>query len=191
MLFDSFGRVRLSASSRLRKLWLLFYFGISFKLYFSLAFTLACLFYSIIHRVENYILLNHLYGIYLWGSGGVVDDYDDSDGDDGGSGWYELWWFDQCRHKALAMNSSWEIDCSFNLFFRFIIFCREVPMCFFPNYRFERKFKWFDVFDWISMAAHCESGFWMRSLKIFTIFQHSKKKLVFNRSGFPANGIHN
>lgn len=42
---------------------------------------------------------------------------------------YGVWWFDQRRHKALAMNSSWEIDCSYNFCFFVLWFFSEA---FFP-----------------------------------------------------------
>lgn len=65
---------------------------------------------------------------------------------------YGVWWFDQRRHKALAMNSSWEIDCSYNFFlFCFVVFFGG----FFPNYTSKENSNGFDIFDWNSMAAHC------------------------------------
>lgn len=99
-----------------------------------------CLFYSIIHRVENYILLNHLYGIIHEATAAAVVEVGVpavaattvATAMDIG-----MRCFDQCRHEALTMNSSWEIDCYstnkkqqprsvFFFLYRFhLIFCPE------------------------------------------------------------------
>lgn len=86
---------------------------------------------------------------------------------------YGVWWFDQRRHEALAMNSSWEIDCSYNFFCFVLWFFRRL----FSQLHIERKLKWFWYF-WLKFDG---CSLWIRECGWghTPIFQHFRFGSIF------------
>lgn len=96
---------------------------------------------------------------------------------------YGVWWFDQRRHKALAMNSSWEIDCSYNFFCFVLWFFSEA---FFPiTHRKKTQMVLIFLIE-IRWLLIVDSRMWMRSHANFPTFSNRKHFSI--AADFPANG---